>query len=94
MRPSKNTESPPGRPNMLYYVPQSSNVQDYLIPVGLDEIDIAEGECAEEPNSFGCSPHFKDLARMIMEDEKLQPPTNAEEAEDLYKSILSHIEML
>lgn len=29
----------------------------------------------------------------MMEDEKLQPPTNAEEAEDLYKSILSHIEM-
>lgn len=61
--------------------------------VGLDETDMVEGECAEEPNSFGCSPHFKDLAEMTMEDEKLQPPTNAEEAEDMYKSILSHIEM-
>lgn len=49
---------------MLYYVPQSSNVEDYLILVGLDETDMAEGECAEEPNSFGCSPHFKDLAEM------------------------------
>lgn len=29
----------------------------------------------------------------MMEDEKLQPPTNFEEAEDLYKSILSHIDM-
>lgn len=47
IRPSKNPESPPGRPNILYYAPQSSDTQDYLIPVDFDKIDIAEDECAD-----------------------------------------------
>ena len=94
IRPSSNPESPSGRPDILYHVPQSSNTQDYLIPVSFDEIDVAEDECAEEPNLFGCSHVFKDLAEMIMEDEGLQAPNIVEKAQNLYSDIINHIVML
>lgn len=40
--------------------------------------------CAERPQKKGCSPHFKELAEMIQEDEGLETSTTAEEALKLY----------
>lgn len=60
----------------------------------VDEIEIAEELCAEEITANGCSTHFNDLATMIMEDERLEMPTTAEEAKDLYITMLSLIDDL
>jgi len=94
IRPSANPESPPGRPDCLYFIPQSTHTCDYLTQVGADEVDIAEEHCAQEPSLRGCSPYFSDLAEMIMEDEGLEMPNTVEQAQDLYIALLSLINNL
>lgn len=94
IRPSSNVESPAGKPDVLYFVPGSVNAQDYLIPVDMDEIEIAEDMCAERPQEKGCSPYFRELADMIMEDEGLEIATTAEEALQLHFDLLDYIDAL
>ena len=36
----------------------------------MDEFEIAEEMCAQRPQEKGCSPHFKELAEMIPEDDR------------------------
>ena len=54
IRPSANRESPAGRPDCLYFIPQSTHTRDYLSQLGVDEVDIAEEHCAQEPSLRGC----------------------------------------
>lgn len=49
--------------------------------MGVDEIDLAEEHCAQEPSIRGCSPYVNDLAEIIMD--------TAEEAHDLYIAMLT-----
>ena len=63
--------------------------------MGVDEVDIAEEYCAQEPSLRGCSPYFNELAEMIIEDEGLQMPnTGVKEAQDLYIALLGLIDNL
>jgi len=52
--------------------------------VGVDEIDLAEEHCAQEPSIRGCSPYVNDLAEIIMD--------TAEEAHDLYITIYAQFD--
>jgi hypothetical protein len=88
IRPSNNAESSPGRPDVLYFNPETLGSQDYLIPVDIDEREIAEEMCCTQPSPRGCSDKFNALAEMIMEDEGLQMPTNANEGKNLYITLL------
>ena len=91
IRPSSNPESPSGRPDTLYFVPQSVTCHDYVCAVSEDEIEIAQETCTERSPNKGCSPHFKQLCEMIMEDEGLQIPLDAYEARQLYFDLLDII---
>lgn len=91
IRPSNNVESPPGKPDVLYFVPASAESQDYMTPVDIDEIEIAEDMCAEQPQAKGCCPYFKELCELIMGDEGLEPATTAEDALQLYLDLLDQI---
>lgn len=92
IRPSIHAECPSGKPDVLYFVPESVAAQDYSNPVDMDEIEIAEDMFAERPQEKGCSPHFRELAELIQEDEGLERPTSAEEALQLYFDLLDHID--
>ena len=50
--------------------------------------------CATQPQAKGCCPALKDLAEMIMEDERLDTPTTIEEARKLYFILLDVIDDL
>lgn len=94
IRPSRNPDSPPGRPDTLYFVPQSVACHDYVTAVSEDEIEIAQETCTERSPNKGCSPHFKELSEMIMEDKGLQLPLDAYEARQLYFDLLDAIEAM
>ena len=92
--PSRNAESPPGKPDVLFFLPQA-NVHSYSFPVSEDDIDVAEEICiVEMPSAFGCSDEFVDLATMIMEDNNIDYPQDADEAKSLYIELLIHINRL
>jgi len=94
IRPSTNLESPSGKPDILYFLPELTGAQHYGIPIDMDEIEIAEFMCAERQQAKGCCPAFKGLAEMIMEDEGLDVPTNVDEARQLYLVLLDLIDDL
>ena len=50
IRPSNNRESPPGKPDVLYYLPEQSNRINCIIDVEVNDLDIAdENYSAQQP---------------------------------------------
>ena len=91
IRPSSNPESPPGRPDMLYFLPEITSTEDYITTLDMDDVEIADEMCCPRDLPSPCSPAFKDLADLIMVDKGLQMPRNPEEAKSLYLELLSNI---
>ena len=79
---------------MLYLLPEVRNGQDYKVPVTEEDVEIAEETCTEQPLTRGCSKEFNELAKMVMEDSHLEDARNANEALNLYLTILSHLNNL
>jgi hypothetical protein len=94
IRPSTNAESPPGRPDVLYFNPEAMDTRDYLIPVNQEDLDIATEMYSRPPEEQGCLPEFNELINLIMQDEGLRMPNNADEAKNLYTALLEHIDEL
>lgn len=94
MRPCANTESLPGRPDVLYFLPELHDTLDYKVFVPSDELSIAEDVCCDAIPETGCSPEFQELANLIMEDESLQNPTTPDEGLLLYLTLLQCIDNL
>jgi len=94
IRPSRNPNSPSGRPDTLFFLPESANTYNYLVSVGQDEVEIAEELLTEDPLPRGCSLEFQELALMIMEDHGLVNAENAQQALILYENIIVHLNNL
>ncbi len=94
IRPSTNAESPPGRPDVLYFNPEVMNTRDYSVPVNEEDLDIAAEMYSRKPEEHGCLPEFNELMQLIMQDEGLRMPSNAYEAKNLYTALLEHIDEL
>ena len=94
IRPSANLESPSGKPDILYFLPELKGAQDYSTLIDVDETEIANHMCATRPQAKGCCPSFKDLGEMIMEDERLDTPTTIDKACQLYFVLLDLIDDL
>ena len=95
VRPSSNNESPPGRPDVLLFLPQLINTADYKTPAPSDEIEIATEMCSTNGDeTVQCCEEFLDLAELIMEDEGLNHPSTADEALVLYRKLVICFEKL
>ena len=94
IRPSNNSESPAGRPDCLFFLPETTDTIDHGTIVNKDDLTIAEELCGQLRPSFGCTSSFLELAKLIMEDNGLQMPRNPDEAKSLYIDLLLHISAL
>jgi len=92
IRLSTNVESPSGRPDVLFFLPEVSNKRNFLTDVDLDELEIAEERCCYRTPHIGCCDEFAQLASIIMAEKDLQFPRTAEEAATLYVTLLEEIE--
>ena len=89
-----NQESPPGRPEVLYFLPELNGVNSYLKSVDDDdELLVAEELCCEN-HVMQADETFVELAQMIMDDNNLQIPRTPVEASNLYSEVLYHIESM
>ena len=95
IRPVNNSETPNGRPDVLYYMPETQGHRNYkCTPENfLLSLEVAEETCCTRECVWSCSPEFKELASMIMVEEDLVLPRNAADAEHLYIRLLSSIEL-
>jgi len=91
IRPSTNPESPPRRPDMLYFLPEISNTQDYKTVVTVDDVELVEETCGLQNVQLPCSPEFISLAEIIMRENGLMMPSNANDTKALYIELLDKI---
>ena len=61
----RNSNTLGGRPDVLYFTPESSRVTDCKFPLDIHDVNIAMDYC-ETPSLFGCSAEFLELSRIIM----------------------------
>ena len=91
---SSNPDSPSGRPDVLYFLPELNGKVSHAHDVTFDDIELAEEVfCAQHRVGMDTSfKVFQELAKMIMEDEGLSFPSNPDEALQLYVDLLEHID--
>ncbi|KAJ7385288.1 hypothetical protein OS493_016362 [Desmophyllum pertusum] len=94
IRPSTNAESPSGRPDMLYFLPDVTGAEDLKEDIDLDDIDLAEQRCCYRCPESGCVDEFTQLVSIIMQEQNLNMPETAEEAVMLYSTLLESIDDL
>ena len=76
---SSNEVRPVGRPNILYFVGESSS--EYLLEFNHDLRLVKEECCTDERNTFWvCSNEFFELAAIVMEENGLFEANSPEEA--------------
>ena len=89
---SSNECRPAGRPDILYFVGESS--REYLLEFNHDDMRLVKEEhCSDERNTFWvCSNEFFELAAIVMEENGLFEANSPEEAlllfPELYQLIL------
>lgn len=92
IRKSRNPESPDGRPDVLYFLPDVTASRDLLTAVSPDDIEIARERCCMNAPQFGCSAEFAELALFIMQEKNLTMPSSKEDAIILYTTLVNEIE--
>ena len=77
IRATKNGECIPGRPDVLYYTPTTSEGRDCKLSVNSADVTAAYSLCEKLPY-LGCSDEFLQLATLIMRDSNLSIPLTAQ----------------
>ena len=93
IREVKNSESPPGRPNVLYSLPERSGGRNCSFPVNMNDVEVCNA-FVKQPSITGCTYHSHELARLIMHESALELPTSAAEAKNLFVTLIQNIEVL
>ena len=91
IRPSQHSDSPPGRPDVLYFLPNTKNTYDLKSEVDEDDLQAAESLCGGQLPPMGCDPTFAELGNIIMQERNLPWPSCPNEAKELYIELLLHI---
>ena len=73
IRHIKNSNSPDGRPDVLYFTPEDLGVTDCKFPLDSHDVNLAMDYC-ETQSLFGCSADFLELSRIIMQEKNLTVP--------------------
>ena len=94
LRDELHRESPSGRSDVLFFLPEVSDTRTYITDVDLDELELAEERCCKQTQQSGCCEEFVQLDDIIMEKRDLQFPHTAEEAATLYVTLLEEIEKI
>lgn len=89
-----NAETPPGRPDTLFFPPGEAGATDYKKDADENDLEVAENLCGERCHPLGCSLAFVSLTELIMEDNNLYLPQDPNEAASLYLDLFHHISNL
>ena len=93
IRHIKNSNSPSGRPDVLYFKPDSLGVTDCKFPLDSHDVNLGIDYC-ETPSLFGCSIDFLELSSIIMQEKNLTVPKNAADAKTLYITLIKEVKKL
>lgn len=92
IRPYPNQDTPSGKPDMLFFLPEMTDSQDYKTQVGENDLQITDENVCKERTSFGCREEFSEVILLIMEDNNLSMPTRVDEAEELFLTLVTELQ--
>ncbi|KAK6477179.1 hypothetical protein HHUSO_G22073 [Huso huso] len=90
IRAQRNSTAPQGRPLMMYTVPHLYGAEDHLCPCTMENIVNCEEECRTRRN-YSCDKTVFELCCLLMDEHRLDPPDNTEQATDLYITLRQEI---
>lgn len=93
IRKVRNSESPGGKPVVLFFAPHLSGGTDCSYRIRQSDIDLVNEYCEETP-FLGCTSEFLELASIIMQEKDIGMPKNAYDAKVLFNVLLSEIDQL
>ncbi|XP_022804747.1 uncharacterized protein LOC111341967 [Stylophora pistillata] len=95
IRPFSNSESPSGRPNLLFSLPEITDTHKVIVTVPEDDITVCEEFLGgRNISTLDCSGEFLHVANIIMQEENLVMAETPFEARYLYFALLNHIDRL
>ena len=74
----------------MYHQPELTGTIDYKHDADIDDLDIARDMCCSDL-PMSSSPEFEALADLIMTEEGLTMPENANDARTLYLTLINEI---
>lgn len=88
IRPQKNSHTPCGKPDLLYFVPEIFGGRDYGHKIDRNDLKTCM-ELYGKPK-LTCSEEFKDLIHLVLSQH--DTPSSVEEALAMYENILGSLE--
>ncbi|XP_074656822.1 uncharacterized protein LOC141910031 isoform X2 [Tubulanus polymorphus] len=90
IRPQRNVDVPPGKPDLLYFSPEYYGTIDYKFPVDAGLLpQIREEFCSKPNESRGCDPDFSAMCDLKTRQGQQSRPTSTPEAAALYDWLLT-----
>ena len=83
IRKSKNSECPPGKPNVLFFSPEIQNSSSYGMPLSDNDYQIAK-HFVIEPTLFGCTDEVAELVTIVAKDNNIDKIENVSVAKHLF----------
>ncbi|XP_062585755.1 uncharacterized protein LOC134247396 [Saccostrea cucullata] len=87
MQVKKESNSPKGKPDVLFFTPESYGAQNFKIDCHPEDIIYCQEHYGEDRPMHGCSGEFLELANLILPNH--QRPSNINEAADLFGQFIT-----
>ena len=86
----RNCESPPGRPNVWYSLPEWQGGRNCSFPINVNDVEVCKA-FVEQPSRTGCTDRSHELAKLIMHGSALELPASAAKAKNLFVILIQNI---
>lgn len=90
IRPYSHQETPHGKPDVLFFLPQLKDTRDYKTLVDREDMEVVRELYCKERTEYGCSDEIAEFFIMLMEENGISNEINTpEEARELYLVLLT-----
>ena len=88
IRATRHQECPPGKPDVLYYLPDLQEAENYKINFDSNLLGMASS-LTREKQPFGCETIFADAFSMLIRENNWQMPSTNDEALERYGNLVT-----
>lgn len=93
IRRNKQDHVAPGRPEILYSLPQAYGTRNYLLEVHRVKLEVCKGVSTDR-SQYPCDPDLFELCCTIIQENHWRPPEDAMDATLLYMNLRDRLQQL
>lgn len=91
IRASRNTNSPHGRPDVLFSLPEAFNTRDYSKNVDHENLELCRQQCIFREGIPTADSEMFELLTLYMSERDIPPPKTAENGLQLYTLLRNQV---